>query len=80
MVVQDLWNRLLHRNKRYICPCPQIGFNAHSGNLLLWDTISTIVMVYYGLSFVGLVLRDILSEAEIVLLKEFPRSGRMFLL
>ena len=41
LVVQGLWNRLLHRDEKYICPCPQIGFNAHSGNLLLWDTIST---------------------------------------
>jgi hypothetical protein len=36
-------------------------------------------IVSYVLSYVGLVLRDILSEAEIlILLKEIPRSGRMF--
>ena len=78
---QKDWNRLLHRDKKYICPCPQIGFNAHSGNLLLWDTISTrqcLQRTNLVISYVGLVLRDILSEAELVLLKEIHRSGRMF--
>ena len=78
LVVQGLWNRLLHPDEKYICPCPQIGFNAHSENLLLWDTISTRhVIVSCVLSYVGLVLRDILSEAEIVILKEIPRSWRI---
>ena len=31
-------------------------------------------IVSYVLSYVGLVLRDILSEAEIVILKEIPKS------
>ena len=35
-------------------------------------------IVSYVLNYVGLVLRDILSEAELVLLKEIPRSGRTF--
>ena len=67
----------MHRDKKYICPCPQIGFNAHSGNLLLWDTISTrhcLQRTNLVISYVGLVLRDILSEAELVLLKEIPRE------